>query len=268
MFWIRCAAPCPSRFRRSLWAALHFAVQTLSGLDVFKIRQICRHDGNDLVLCGARPGEGGGQLTEKIRRKPYSVVLFDEVEKAHPDVFNILLQILDDGRLTDSKGRVVDFKNTIIIMTSNAGAETIKSRRTLGFEENSDRAEREYDAMKDKLFEALKAQFRPEFLNRVDDIIVFHNLEREDIRQIADIMIKSLAKRLKDKDIQLSVTPAAMKQLIEDGYDKEYGARPLRRVIQRKIEDKLSEEILLNKIKYGKKVSVDYRDGEFAFVEN
>ena len=222
-------------------------------------------------LVGAPPGYVGfdeaGQLTEKIRRKPYSVVLFDEIEKAHPDVFNILLQILDDGRLNDSKGRVVDFKNTIIIMTSNAGAETIKSRRTLGFEENSDRAEREYDAMKDKLFEALKAQFRPEFLNRVDDIIVFHNLEKDDIQQIAEIMIQSLAKRLKDKEIKLSVTPAAMKQLIEDGYDKEYGARPLRRVIQRKIEDQLSEEILLNKVKFGKSVSVDYRDGEYAFVE-
>ncbi len=217
-------------------------------------------------LIGAPPGYVGydenGQLTEKIRRKPYSVVLFDEIEKAHPDVFNILLQILDDGRITDSKGRLVSFKNTVIIMTSNVGASEVKRTATLGFGGGADT---EHDKMKDRISEALKQQFRPEFLNRIDDIITFHKLTKEETARIADILINGLSKRLGDREVTLTVTEAARAQLITEGYDDVYGARPLKRVIQRRLEDRLSEEILQGHILSGEKVTVDYLSGEYHF---
>ncbi len=224
-------------------------------------------------IIGAPPGyvgfeDTGGQLTEKIRRKPYSVVLFDEIEKAHPDVFNILLQILDDGRLTDSKGRVVSFKNTIIIMTSNVGASKVNEMRRLGFAgegEPSKEEDAEYDRMKEKIGEELKAQFKPEFLNRVDEIIIFHKLSRADASRVCDLFLTVLADRLKKREIDLDITNAAREQLLDEGYDAVYGARPLKRVIQRRIEDALSEEILANKVSPGQRVRVDAKDGKFMF---
>ena len=224
-------------------------------------------------IIGAPPGyvgfeDTGGQLTEKIRRKPYSVVLFDEIEKAHPDVFNVLLQLLDDGRLTDSKGRVVSFKNTIIIMTSNVGAGKVNEMRRLGFAgegEPSKEEEAEYDRMKEKITEELKAQFKPEFLNRIDEIIIFHKLSREDASRICDLFLSVLSARLKKREIELDITDAARGLLLDEGYDAVYGARPLKRVIQRRIEDALSEEILANKISSGQRVRVDAKEGKFVF---
>jgi ATP-dependent Clp protease ATP-binding subunit ClpC len=218
-------------------------------------------------LIGAPPGYVGyddtsGHLTERIRRKPYSVVLFDEIEKAHPDVFNVLLQILDDGRLTDSKGRVVDFKNTIIIMTSNVGAGEANKVAKLGFS-NIENAE--YDKMKDRLMESLKERFRPEFLNRIDDIITFHKLTKEEIGKIAEILIKKLTKRLAERNIKLIISTTAKDKLIEEGYDDEYGARPLKRTIQKRIEDRLSEELLQGNILDGEKVTIDFFDNKFTF---
>ena len=218
-------------------------------------------------MVGAPPGYVGfdeaGQLTEKVRRKPYSVVLFDEIEKAHPDVFNIMLQILDDGRLTDSKGRLIDFKNCIIIMTSNVGATEVQHKATLGF--NSGDTSAEYDNMCDKYMEALKQKFRPEFLNRIDDIIVFHKLGKEQTAQIAEIFLNNLKKRLAVLDVQLVMTQSAMDLLTEKGYDNEYGARPLKRVVQRNIEDKLSEQILRGELQGKKQVTVYAQNGEFVF---
>ena len=213
-------------------------------------------------LIGAPPGyvgfdDAGGQLTEKIRRKPYSVVLFDEIEKAHPDVFNVLLQILDDGRLTDSKGRVVSFKNTIIIMTSNVGAGKVNEMRRLGFAGASQEDEAEYDRMKEKISDELKEQFKPEFLNRVDEIIIFHKLSREDAAKVCDLFLSVLCERLKKREIELDVSNAAKDLLLDEGYDPVYGARPLKRVIQRRLEDAISEEILANKISSGQKVLAD-----------
>lgn len=217
-------------------------------------------------LIGSPPGyvgfDEGGQLTEKIRRKPYSVVLFDEIEKAHPDVFNMLLQILEDGVLTDSKGRKVSFKNSIIIMTSNVGASKIvdnKSALGFGGEENEKRN------IEDLVMEDLKKTFKPEFLNRIDEIIVFNRLEKDDIKEIAKRMLKSLKKRLADMDIEIEFTDAAIDSLADAGFDNVYGARPLRRAIQQKIEDPLSELILENKVKAGEKCTVDFKDGEFTF---
>ena len=220
-------------------------------------------------LIGAPPGyvgfdDAAGQLTEKIRRKPYSVVLFDEIEKAHPDVFNVLLQILDDGRLTDSKGRVVSFKNTVIIMTSNVGAGNVNKMTRLGFSASEDSDE--YEKMKDSITEELKTQFKPEFLNRVDDIIIFHKLTREDAAKICDLFLATLAERLKGRGIEVNVSNAAKDKLIEEGYDEVYGARPLKRVIQRRIEDALSEEILMNRVSNGQKVNIDVKDGAFTFT--
>lgn len=218
-------------------------------------------------LIGAPPGYIGydeaGQLTEKIRRKPYSVVLFDEIEKAHPDVFNMLLQILEDGRLTDAKGRVVSFKNTIIIMTSNVGTSEISKMRSVGFasSENS-----EYQNMKDRIMEALKKQFRPEFLNRIDEIIVFHSLNKEHTAKIVNIMIDKLNAKLADKNIRLKLTDKAMQYLIDTGYDPEYGARPLRRLVQREIEDKLSESLLLGEVKEGDDITVEKGEGGLKFI--
>ena len=224
-------------------------------------------------IIGAPPGyvgfeDAGGQLTEKIRRKPYSVVLFDEIEKAHPDVFNILLQILDDGRLTDSRGRVVSFKNTIIIMTSNVGASKASEMNRLGFagSEPTKEEESEYDRMKEKINEELKAQFKPEFLNRVDEVIIFHKLSREDASRICDLFLSVLAERLKRREIELIVTDAARDKLLDEGYDSVYGARPLKRVIQRRLEDALSEEILANKVSAGQKVKADVEGDKFVFV--
>ena len=217
-------------------------------------------------LVGAPPGYVGfdeaGQLTEKVRRRPYSVVLFDEIEKAHPDVFNLMLQILDDGRLTDSKGRTVSFKNTIIILTSNVGATEDRRRGTLGFTGNK---EAEYDAACDRYMEALKEKFRPEFLNRIDDVIVFHKLTKEETAAIAGILLTSLKKRLAVMEVKLAVSPEAMDLIIEKGYDNEYGARPLKRVIQRYIEDKLSEAILRGELKKNSTLTVDAENGVFAF---
>ena len=219
-------------------------------------------------IIGAPPGyvgfdDNGGQLTEKVRRKPYSVVLFDEIEKAHPDVFNILLQILDDGRLTDSRGRVIDFKNTIIIMTSNNGVSEIAKMRKLGFSGDSEQA---YDDMKEKLMESLKNTFKPEFLNRVDDIIIFNQLTKDETKQIAKILVSNLSKRLKENGMSLEVTDKAIDFLADKGYDKEYGARPLKRVIQRMVEDKLSEEILKNTIHQGQTVVVDFDGSQLTFT--
>jgi len=227
-------------------------------------------------LIGAPPGyvgfeEGqGGQLTDKVRTKPYCVILFDEIEKAHPDVFNLLLQILDDGRLTDSKGRTVNFKNAVIILTSNVGASLSQTERTgvYGFGsdiEDSAVDEKQYEAMKENITKALKEKFRPEFLNRLDDVIVFHRLSKKDASIIGGKMINALAKRLyEQRGIELTVSEEAKMALVDEGYDSQYGARPLKRAIQRQIEDRLSEEILLGNIVSGGKVLVDYQNGEYT----
>jgi len=210
-------------------------------------------------LIGSPPGyvgyEEGGQLTEKVRRKPYSVLLFDEIEKAHPDVFNILLQILEDGRLTDSQGRVVDFRNAVIIMTSNVGARLITEPKRLGFG-GSDEKSKNYEEMKNNVMGELKKTFRPEFLNRVDEIIVFHTLDEEHIRKIVGLMIETLSKRLKQNEITLDVSDDAVAHLAKKGFDKIYGARPLRRSIQSMIEDRLAEEMLEGRVKPGDSVLV------------
>jgi len=216
-------------------------------------------------LVGSPPGyvgyDEGGQLTEKVRRKPYSVVLFDEVEKAHPDVFNILLQILEDGRLTDSQGRTVDFRNTVITMTSNVGARMITEPKRLGFTSPNEEKSKNYQNMKNNVMGELKNTFKPEFLNRVDEIIVFHPLEETHIKQIVRLMLDSLTKRIQSNDIKLEFSDKAIDYLANKGYDMIYGARPLRRAIQSDVEDKLAEEILEGKIKSGDSVLVDF-DGE------
>jgi ATP-dependent Clp protease ATP-binding subunit ClpC len=217
-------------------------------------------------LFGSPPGyvgyEEGGQLTEKVRRKPFSVVLFDEVEKAHPDIFNSLLQILEDGKLTDSQGRMVDFKNTVIIMTTNLGSRDISKGVGLGFSMGDD-VEGSYDRMKLKVNEELKQHFRPEFLNRLDDVIVFHQLTRPEILQIVELMVTSLDDRLKDKDMGLILTDQAKELLVDKGYDQSLGARPMRRTIQREIEDVLSEKILFGELTAGNLVVVGV-EGEAA----
>ena len=219
-------------------------------------------------LIGAPPGyigydeSNGGQLTEKVRRKPYSVVLFDEVEKAHPDVFNVLLQILDDGRLTDSKGRVINFKNTIIIMTSNVGASQIKKMSNFGFTSSEDDG---YDNMKDNINEALREQFKPEFLNRLDDIIIFRKLTKDEAAQICRKIINGLSARLLDRRVSLEVSDEAMAKLVDEGYNDMYGARPLKRIVQKRIEDRLSDEILAGRVLPGETVRITVTDGEFTF---
>ena len=220
-------------------------------------------------LVGSPPGyvgyDEGGQLTEKVRRKPYSVLLFDEIEKAHPDVFNILLQILEDGRLTDSQGRVVDFRNTVIIMTSNVGGRMITEPKRLGFVIGNDTA-RNYDDMKSNVMGELKKTFRPEFLNRVDEIIVFHPLDEEHIRSIVGVMIEVLAKRLKQNEITIIVTDEAKAFLAKKGFDPVFGARPLRRSIQSMIEDKLAEHMLEGKIKSGDEVLIETDEDKMKFT--
>lgn len=218
-------------------------------------------------LVGAPPGyvghDDGGQLTEKVRRKPYSVILFDEIEKAHPDVFNILLQVLDDGHLTDTKGRTVDFRNTIIIMTSNVGAQELQDQRFAGFGGSSDG--QDYETIRKTMLKELKNSFRPEFLNRVDDIIVFHKLTKEELKEIVTMMVNKLTNRLSEQNINIIVTDKAKDKIAEEGYDPEYGARPLIRAIQKTIEDNLSELILDGNQIEGKKVTVDHDGKEFKY---
>ncbi len=218
-------------------------------------------------LIGSPPGyvgfDEGGQLTEKVRRKPYSVVLFDEIEKAHPDVFNMLLQILEDGRLTDSQGRTVDFKNTVIIMTSNAGARLITEKQnSLGFTTEKEKVQ---ENTKELVMSELKKVFRPEFLNRVDDIIVFNKLSQDEIKQIASKMLQTLAKRLKKLNIRITFTDDAVTAIADKGFDESYGARPLRRAIQSRIEDTLSEKMLEGSVKENSEIVCDYKDNEFTF---
>ena len=221
-------------------------------------------------LVGSPPGyvgyEEGGQLTEKVRRKPYSVVLLDEIEKAHPDVFNILLQVLDDGRLTDSKGRTVDFRNTVVIMTSNVGASALRQNKYVGFNIND--TQQEYKDMKGKVMEELKKAFRPEFLNRVDETIVFHALEKKHLKEIVVLLANQLIKRLKEQEISLVLTESALEKISVEGYDPEYGARPLRRAIQKHIEDRLSEELLKGTVLTGQNVTIDVVDDEFVITSS
>lgn len=224
---------------------------------------------NVAKLIGAPPGyvgyDEGGQLTEKVRRKPYSVVLFDEIEKAHPDIFNILLQILDDGRVTDSQGRLIDFKNTVIIMTSNVGARSIISPKKLGFNTQED-AKRTFEDMKRSVMDEVRELFKPEFLNRIDEIIVFHPLELEDAKKIANLMLKEVRERVKENmDIDLEFTDAIVEYIAQTGFDQNYGARPLRRTIQTKIEDPFAEKILENDFAGSKKIIVDYENGAVIF---
>ncbi|MGG0029915.1 ATP-dependent protease ATP-binding subunit ClpC [Bacillus safensis subsp. osmophilus] len=217
-------------------------------------------------LVGSPPGyvgyDEGGQLTEKVRRKPYSVVLLDEIEKAHPDVFNILLQVLEDGRLTDSKGRTVDFRNTILIMTSNVGASELKRNKYVGF--NVQDEGQNYKDMKGKVMGELKRAFRPEFINRIDEIIVFHSLEKKHLKEIVSLMSDQLTKRLKEQDLSIELTEAAKAKIADEGVDLEYGARPLRRAIQKHVEDRLSEELLKGNIEKGQHIVLDVEDGEIV----
>ncbi|MBR3765507.1 MAG: AAA family ATPase, partial [Clostridia bacterium] len=222
-------------------------------------------------MIGSPPGyvghEEGGQLTEAVRRKPYSVVLLDEVEKAHPDVFNVLLQLLEDGRLTDSTGRVVSFKNTIIVMTSNAGAHDLVTTRSLGFGAQKASESGDHTALRDAVMKAVKDVFRPEFINRVDEMIVFHALNEENIRAIARLMLTQVAGRLQERAIHMTWDEAVEEKLSREGYDVKYGARPLRRLIQRTVEDTLSEELLSGNIALGDMVRLTVEDGRIAVVK-
>ena len=221
-------------------------------------------------LIGSPPGyvghDDGGQLSEKVRRNPYAVVLFDEIEKAHPDVFNILLQVLDDGHITDSQGRKVDFKNTVIIMTSNAGAGAIISPKKLGFA-SADNAKQDYEYMKNSVMEEVKRIFRPEFLNRIDETIVFHALQKEEIIQIAGMLLKELEKRCESQlSIRVSFKDSVKKWLAETGYDVKYGARPLKRAIQSRLEDRLADEILEGNVREGSRVDVKVTNGNVRIL--
>src|SRR5690606_14226087 len=220
-------------------------------------------------LLGSPPGyvgyEEGGQLTEKVRRRPYTVVLFDEIEKAHPEVFNVLLQVLENGRLTDAKGRTVDFRNTVLIMTSNVGAHEIQRQSTIGFRTVED-SRQSYEDMKKKVMDELRKTFRPEFLNRVDEVIVFHALDKGHLRQIVDIMLQTLVGELRDRGVLVEFTDRAKEVLAEQGYDPQYGARPLRRAIQRLVENPLSEEMLKGRFQEGDTIVVDAdADGQIVF---
>ncbi len=220
-------------------------------------------------MVGSPPGyvgyEEGGQLSEKVRRNPYSVILFDEIEKASPEVFNVLLQVLDDGHITDGQGRKVDFKNTVIIMTSNAGARSIVAPKRLGFT-SAETPEQSYELMKKSVMDEVKNVFKPEFLNRIDDMIVFHALEKEDILEIVKLMTDMLAKRVQENmGISVSFTDKALEKIAEEGFDKAYGARPLRRAIQSRIEDAFAEEYLQGNFKAGEKVSVGVKTNGFLF---
>jgi len=252
---------------RALAEFMFGSEDTLIRLDMSEFME--KHTVSRLV--GAPPGyvgfEEGGQLTEAVRRKSYCCILLDEIEKAHPDVFNILLQIFDDGHLTDAKGRRVDFRNSIIVMTSNIGAELIRKGSTMGFTQRSDAAktrQMDYEKMKEKLLEELKKSFRPEFLNRIDGVVVFHALTKEDIRKIVDLMLAQVSKQLEEKGIKLQVTDAAKDFLGEKGYDEVFGARPLRRVIQDMVEDKLSESLLRGMFRAEDTAIVDLEKGEIV----
>ncbi len=220
-------------------------------------------------LIGSPPGyvgyEEGGQLSEAVRRRPYSVVLFDEIEKAHPDVMHLLLQILEEGKVTDSLGRKIDFRNTIIIMTSNVGAETLKKQTTMGFGATKPVGEHEYDVMRDRLMEEARKAFKPEFINRLDDIIVFHQLSRPDLLQIVELEVAKVFGRIKEKEVQIELDQSAKELLIEKGYDPQYGARPMRRAVERYLEDPFAEELLRGNIKAGDVVHASAADGKLAF---
>jgi len=220
-------------------------------------------------IIGSPPGyvgyEEGGQLTEKVRRRPYSLILFDEIEKAHPEIFNILLQILDDGRLTDSKGRAVNFKNTVIVMTSNVGSDIIYKMQEIGFKEEK---RKEFilkeDEMKERVLDSLREKFKPEFLNRVDEIIIFHPLAGKQIKKIVDLQIDLVQKRLKEKNIKLEITSAAREFLAREGFDPIYGARPLKRAIQNLVLDELALRIVEGKIRDGSRVRIDAVGGKIV----
>ena len=217
-------------------------------------------------MIGSPPGyvgfEGGGQLSEKVRRNPYSVVLFDEVEKAHPDVFNILLQMLDDGHITDSQGHKIDFKNTVVIMTSNAGAENIIAPKLLGFASQDDE-QAKYNRMKNGVMDEVKRLFKPEFLNRIDEIIVFHPLNKGHMKEIVSIMLNTVGKRTKQQmSIRLNAGEDVKEFLVEKGYDEKYGARPLKRTIQQMVEDKLAEAVLEGRVREGDSVKIVLKDGQ------
>ena len=251
---------------KALAEAMFGTEPSLIGVDMSEYME--KHSVSKMI--GSPPGyvgyEEGGQLSEKVRRNPYSVILFDEIEKAHPDVFNILLQVLDDGHITDAQGRKIDFKNTIIIMTSNAGAENIIAPKRLGFGVATD-AKADHEFMKGRVMEEVKRLFKPEFLNRIDEIIVFHQLTKEHMKGIADIMLKGIEKRCKEQlGITLTVNEAAKELLIDKGYDEKYGARPLRRTIQSLLEDKMAEEILDGKIKKSAGVEAGCEDGRLVFT--
>jgi ATP-dependent Clp protease ATP-binding subunit ClpC len=223
---------------------------------------------------GAPPGyigyDDAGQLTEAIRRRPYSIVVFDEIEKAHPEAFNMLLQIMEEGHLSDARGHKVDFRNTILIMTSNVGADMIRRQSSIGFaapQAEDVQAQHDYDEMRKKLMEQLKRTFRPEFLNRVDNVIVFHSLTREDIAQIVTLELNKVCDRLDEYDLTLEVTDAVKKLLAEKGYSEEYGARPLRRVIQTLIEDALSDAILAGRFSEEDCILADVEDGEISLEQ-
>jgi ATP-dependent Clp protease ATP-binding subunit ClpC len=220
-------------------------------------------------LVGAPPGyigfDEGGQLTEKVRRRPYSVILLDEIEKAHPDIFNILLQVLDDGQLTDSLGRTVNFKNTVLIMTSNLGARSIEKQTLLGFHQQDEHTS--YERMRDLITAELKRMFNPEFLNRLDDTIIFHTLTEEHISKIVDIMVDQVNTQLSERGMVIELSPDANQWIIRQGFDPAYGARPLRRVIQRHVEDALAEEVLKGNINDNSLILVTVKDDELAFVE-
>jgi ATP-dependent Clp protease ATP-binding subunit ClpC len=252
---------------RALAEFMFGSEDTLIRLDMSEFME--KHTVSRLV--GAPPGyigfEEGGQLTEAVRRKSYCAILLDEIEKAHPDVFNILLQIFDDGHLTDAKGRRVDFRNSIIVMTSNIGAELIRKGSTIGFTSRSDEAkskQMDYEKMKEKLLDELKKSFRPEFLNRIDGVVVFHALTKEHIRKIVDLMLAQVSQQLEEKGIKLEVTDAAKDFLGEKGYDEVFGARPLRRVIQDMVEDRLSESLLRGEFGPEDTAVVDLEGGEIV----
>ena len=251
---------------KALAQAVFGSEQAMSRVDMSDYME--KHSVSKLI--GSPPGyvgyDEGGQLSEKVRRNPYSVILFDEIEKAHPDVFNILLQVLDDGHITDAHGRKVDFKQTIIIMTSNAGAQAIVEPKQLGFISQKDE-KKDYEKMKSGVMEEVRRLFKPEFLNRIDEIMVFHTLNKEEIRKIVLLLLKSLEKRCEEQmDIHLNVTNSAVDYIAEAGFDAKYGARPLRRAIQSKIEDRLANELLEGKIRRGDIVQVQYRNKEIRFI--
>ncbi|PWA67393.1 CLPC-like protein [Artemisia annua] len=247
-----------SELAKALAAYYFGSEEAMIRLDMSEFME--RHTVSKLI--GSPPGyvgyTEGGQLTEAVRRRPYTVVLFDEIEKAHPDVFNMMLQILEDGRLTDSKGRTVDFKNTLLIMTSNVGSSVIeKGGRRIGFDLDYDEKDSSYNRIKSLVTEELKQYFRPEFLNRLDEMIVFRQLTKLEVKEIADIMLKEVFERLKVKDIELQVTERFRDRVVEEGYNPSYGARPLRRAIMRLLEDSMAEKMLAREIKEGDSVIVD-----------